>query len=89
MFQVVTRRGDMSPETRLRVWQQEDGDYILEVVPEYDEKFPKPSVSVEFCTCCGGGGNSPHTRKAITDLIDAIRKDNAERPSEYSGEGVL
>ena len=89
MFKVVTRRGDMSPEDRLRVFQQEDGDYILQIVPEYDERHPKPSLSVEFCTCCGGGGNSPHTRRAIAGLIEAIRKDNVERPIEFSGDGVV
>lgn len=89
MASCVTRAGDMSPDGRLRVWRQEDGDLIVEVVPEYDERSPSPSASVEFCTVGSGGGRSSHTRKALFALIEAIKRDNAESPIPNSGDGIV
>lgn len=86
MINVVTRAEDMSPDGRLRVWQQEDGDLIVEVVPESAKQ--EPSASVEFCTVGSGGGRSPHTRKALMALMEAIRRDNAETPINHSGDGI-
>lgn len=81
----VTRKEDMSPDGRLRILMEDDGDMIVTIVPSGDEN---PSQSVQFCTL-QGGGNSLHTRKALVALMDAIRLDNAERPNDYSGNGVV
>lgn len=60
-----SRRGDMDPENKMYLLIQEDGDIIIDI----------PCKSLEFCT---SGGRSPHTRKALRNLIDAIIKDNEE-----------
>lgn len=76
---IATRYEDMSPDGYLRIMQQEDGDMIVTIFPEEDKRrsaFP----SVEFCSCAGGGGRSPHTRAALQALMVAIQKDNAENP---------
>lgn len=86
MIKCVTRAEDMSPDGRLRIWQQEDGDLIVEIVPESAKE--EPSVSVEFCTVGSGGGRSPHTRKALVALMAAIKLDNAESPIPNSGDGI-
>ncbi len=82
----VTRAEDMSPDGRLRVWMQQDGDLIVEVVPESSKQ--EPSASVEFCTVGSGGGRSPHTRKALMELMEAIKRDNKESPIPHSGDGI-
>ncbi len=48
-----SRYEDMSPDGRLDVLVQEDGDVIVQIVPE--SKSQKPPVSVEFCIYSGGG----------------------------------
>ena len=83
------RKEDMSPDGRLRVWRQDDGDMIVEVLKFYDDNGSplKDSrgnrtmerASVEFCTF-NGGGHSPHTLQALRALMDAIKKDNEEEP---------
>jgi len=83
----VTRAEDMSPDGRLRIWKQEDGDLIVEVVPESSKQ--EPSASVEFCTVGSGGGRSPHTRKALVALMEAIKRDNAESPIPHSKNGIV
>jgi len=85
-MECVTRKEDMSPDGRLRVFQQDDGDVIISIVPSSDGIKMLPSA--EFCTR-SGGGRSPHTRKAILALMEAMRKDNAEDPNEYSGNEVV
>jgi hypothetical protein len=90
MIKCVTRAEDMSPDGRLRIWQQEDGDLIVEVVPPYDptSTYNLASIAVEFCTVGSGGGRSPHTRKALMALMEAIKLDNAESPIPHSGNGI-
>jgi hypothetical protein len=85
-MECVTRKEDMSPDGRLRILMEDDGDMIVVVVPASDER--NPSQSVQFCTM-QGGGNSLHTRKALVALMAAMRLDNAERPNEYSGDGIV
>ncbi|TFH48741.1 MAG: hypothetical protein E4H01_05745 [Lysobacterales bacterium] len=85
-MECVTRKEDMSPDGRLRILMEDDGDMIVIVVPASDEQ--SPSQSVQFCML-QGGGNSLHTRKALVALMAAMRLDNAERPNDYSGEGIV
>ncbi len=79
----VQRFEDMSPEGCLRLFRQGDGDIIVCAVPDPEEcerrQLPPFGIGVEFCTC-GGGGQSPNTRKALLALWEAIEKDNAENP---------
>jgi hypothetical protein len=87
MINCVTRAEDMSTDGRLRIMQQDDGDMIVVIVPASQER--RRSESVEFCSVGCGGGRSPHTVKALRDLMTAMRKDNEERKIDNSGEGVV
>ena len=75
----VQRFEDMSPTGRLVLTQQEDGDIVLSIIPDpEDSKKYYRDNTVEFCTGCGGGGQSPHTMKALRNLMDAMLLDNQE-----------
>jgi hypothetical protein len=78
---VYSRIEDMSPDGRLDVYMQDDGDLILHVAGRDSSGTPS-FASVEFCTLGSGGGRSPRTRDAIHELAIAMEKDNAERPIE-------
>uniref|UniRef100_A0A6M3L1S0 Uncharacterized protein n=1 Tax=viral metagenome TaxID=1070528 RepID=A0A6M3L1S0_9ZZZZ len=75
----IERFEDMSRRGRLAVHQQIDGDVIITVIPDPDERPRHQINSAEFCTLTGGG-QSPNTRKALQDLIEAMEKDNKENP---------
>ena len=60
----------MGPDTSIRVGTDADCDVYVAVVG-----------ALEFCTPGLGGGKSPETRKALLNLMDAIRKDNEADPS--------
>lgn len=69
------RRDDMSPGDELQLVLQEDGDVCLTVFKE-----GRGLVGIEFCTVGSGGGRSPHTLKALRELLLAIATDNEENP---------
>lgn len=74
----VERYEDMSPTGRLVICQQDDGDMIVSIIP--DRKESKHFIqNAEFCTL-SGGGQSLNTRKSLQNLMEAIEKDNQERP---------
>lgn len=79
MSKIVERHEDMSPLGRLRLIVQDDGDVIVAVVPDPDEPPGRFGNSVEFCSVGGGGGHSPHTLRALRELVKAMEADNAER----------
>jgi hypothetical protein len=81
MSHYVKRYEEMSPRGKLMIHQQDDGDVIVAVIADPDEKRLGSSVcmSAEFCTYAGGG-RSPNTRMAIIALMEAIEKDNKENP---------
>ena len=79
MTDMVERYEDMSPSGRLRLHEQDDGDVIIEIVPDpHDAKHY--TKSVEFCMPYTGGGKSFHTHKALLELKRAIERDNTDRP---------
>lgn len=80
----VIRYEDMSRRGRLVVFRQDDGDVIVQVVPDPHERDRHASTA-EFCTPGTGGGQSVHTHKALISLIDAIERDNEERPQDRDG----
>lgn len=83
----VKRYEDMSPTGMLRLFRQRDGDVILEIVTSmrYGMETGEPrSLSVEFCTGAGGG-QSQNTLMALIALIEAMKKDELERP-QHRGE---
>ena len=80
----VERLADMHPARALKVHVQADGDIIVlitqdgMVVGSVDVGSPRDrSASVEFCT---SGGRSHYTRLALLQLVEAMERDNAERP---------
>lgn len=75
----VTRPGDMSPEQRLTVTRQDDGDIIIRV-DDKERSGRIVSIACEFCAPGTGGGRSQRTRQALMDLMMAIQQDNQERP---------
>jgi hypothetical protein len=79
MSRTVDRNEDMSARGRLRLIQQEDGDIIVAVQPE-EKGLIQSGASVEFCVPGAGGGRSSHTLAALRALMDAMERDNQERP---------
>jgi hypothetical protein len=67
-------RLDDNNKSRLRIYQQNDGDMLLTVVdPEGHQ------LSVHFCTF-QGGGRSPRVHKALLSLLAAVHLDNQNDP---------
>lgn len=76
---MVERNEDMSPDGKLRIIRQNDGDIIIGIIPGFDKDIVF-GQSVEFCECGSGGGRSPKTRRALIALMKAMEEDNADRP---------
>lgn len=74
---VVERNEDMTPLGRLALIFQVDGDVIVAVRADPDAMF---NTSVEFCQPGSGGGRSKHTLRALRELGEAMKRDNAESP---------
>lgn len=73
---LVERNEDMSPDGRLSLFMDSDGDVHVRVIPptgREDDYAP----SIEFVTHCQ---RSPRTVAALQALIEAVRLDNEERP---------
>jgi hypothetical protein len=81
------RKEDMSPNGMLEVFLDSDNNDIHVTVFEDDGNGNLDSMSsVEFCCLGSGGGQSPHTMKALRDLAKAIELDNKERPLRSGNE---
>jgi len=74
MSRETSRPEDMSPDGRLDLIWQDDGDIIVVVKPTGHKGF---GFDVEFCN---SGGHSDHTLKALHNLFEAMERDNRERP---------
>lgn len=72
----VARKEDMSPNGRLRLLKQDDGDVCVAVIEDNGTM-----ASVEFCTPGMGGGKSSRTLVALNDLALAILADNQDNPA--------
>lgn len=73
---LVERSEDMSPDGRLSLYRDVDGDIHVKVIPPA-ERQDDYAPSVEFVTHCA---RSPRTIIALQALIEAMRLDNEERP---------
>ncbi len=83
--EIYERREDMSPEGRLQVLIQADGDVIITAMsPDLDGRLT--TASVEFCAPGAGGGRSPKTKAALIELARAILEDNGGIPSQIRAE---
>jgi len=65
-----TRLEDMSPNGKLTLHQQDDGDVVVTVMDENGR-----TVAVEFCM---SGGRSPRTLAGLFALLCAMAEDNAD-----------
>lgn len=62
---------DMSPDGRLQLMQEDDGDMIISIVmPEITY-----AMSIQFCTL-QGGGRKPKVLRALRNLAQAIKETN-------------
>lgn len=80
----IVRVGDMHPNRALVMYVQRDGDIVMAItqdeIPIGDTDTGNPeqrAAQIEFCV---SGGRSHHTLMALRNLINAMEKDNAERP---------
>lgn len=72
----VERIEDMSPDGRLSLFRDNEGDIHVRVIPPM-ERANDYAPSVEFVTHCQ---RSPRTVEALYALLEAMRLDNEERP---------
>lgn len=72
------RRGDMGQE-RLQIILQEDGDVCLTLHNAARDHTEFQRVGIEFCTG-SGGGRSPHTLRALQELVRAVARDEKGLP---------
>ena len=89
---VVERLESMSPDGRLRLYIQPDGDVIVAVLQSEGDANGSAIASVEFCTPGAGRGGSPRTWHALGKLAEAMALDNLHdtaRKGEFSGEELL
>ncbi len=75
MHQFIARKEDMSPNGRLRLFRQDDGDMCVAIIED-----DGTMAGVEFCVPGTGGGKSPKTLRALHALAHAILEDNAAEP---------
>lgn len=73
--QFVARKEDMSPNGRLRLFKEDDGDICVAVIDN-----DGVMADVQFCTVGIGGGKSGKTLAALNALALAMIEDNQEQP---------
>lgn len=78
----VARMGEMAPagDSHMRLLIEDDGDVCVSIY-EADGPGAARIAGIQFCAPGAGGGQSPHTRRALLDLIRAMAQDNADLPS--------
>lgn len=76
-FEIVCRYEDMSPDGKLELIKQFDGDIIVCITPPSENEpwnLRRLPLAVEFCTH-SGGGTSPRTLEALNNLFRAMLED--------------
>jgi hypothetical protein len=83
MIRRASRIGDMHPRKTFTIHENQDGDIVVSIgigkLP-IGGLFGEENAVVEFCSLTAGGGRSSNTHKALLALMDAMKKDNEERP---------
>jgi hypothetical protein len=74
------RRDDMSPDGKLYVMQQPDGDMCIAIYGTGMISDEMRFASIEFTSPGAGGGRSPKVIQALRALAIAMQEDNADRP---------
>lgn len=70
------RKEDMSPDGKLCMVMEDDGDICLSIIRGNNGR----NRDVQFCSIGSGGGKSRHTLEALRNLMHAIELDNKEYP---------
>ncbi len=70
------RKEDMSPDGKLCMVMEDDGDICLSIIRGNNGR----NRDVQFCSVGSGGGKSRHTLEALRNLMKAIELDNQENP---------
>ena len=70
------RKEDMSPDGKLCMVMEDDGDICLSIIRGNNGR----NKDVQFCSIGSGGGKSRHTLEALRNLMHAIELDNKEYP---------
>lgn len=74
----ICRKEDMSPNGRLQIIKDMDGDIHVMVLSSNSFGRIEETASIEFCTAIAGGGGSPETFKALHELMAAMMRDNSD-----------
>jgi hypothetical protein len=77
-MKIYERYEDMSPDGKLTIIIDEDGDTLISSTKEQFH------INLEFCTPMIGGGQSARVHMALRMLALAIKLDNEER-KQYRG----
>lgn len=72
---IAERVGDMGEGTKLQLYREDDGDFIVSVM---FERFRLPDMQVQFCVPGSGGGSSPATWDALCRLHAAMHQDGGQ-----------
>lgn len=75
----VAQKEDMSPNGRLQLYKEVDGDIIVTVIGDKGEM-----ASIQFCVPGIGGGKSGRTLAALNALALAMLDDNREQPARVA-----
>jgi|TARA_Y100001934_G_scaffold283268_1_gene401679 hypothetical protein len=73
---LIERPEDMSPDGKLSLFRDSEGDIHVRVVPPED-RADDYAPAIEFVGHCQ---RSPRTLAALEALMEAMRLDNEERP---------
>ena len=74
---IAERPGDMGEGTKLQVYREDDGDFIVSVMP-IGHRIP--DIQVQFCVPGSGGGASTRTWNALRELHEALQADARNNP---------
>ena len=74
MTRRIARKCDMGSGLKLELLLQDDGDVIVQVMPD---QHCLSSMAIEFCN---SGTQSRRTTAALHDLYKAMQADEADRP---------
>ena len=78
----MARLCDMRGGCKLEILREDDGDFIVQVIPE---RARASAESVEFCA---SGTQSPRTWRALAALFAAMEKDEAARPQRCNLDAI-
>lgn len=86
--QLYERFEDMSPDGKLSILIEDDGDVIVTIFEPDSMTHEAFMASAQFCTY-SGGGQSPKVRDALLQLALAIKEENENSPQHREPYGKI